>query len=646
MSTPLDSARLGPDADPARWFAHLTGRPARWTGLEAGSPADPAAIPLVYDADPLGWLAIDGVGASTDLSVQEQATLKLIAAAFGERRVASGLADEVLTAWNQIAFLYEALKIGTLNSTISVVAERLGALMQVTFRCDNAFVVVRSGAEYVRHTARPLIEATLLGWLELLALSDGVVLRNDHVPPVLAVRVPLDTGGEIAFGLAGPVSGAFLARERQLIENLAGQVGALIDAIALQRRLSASSRLQQELEIAAQIQASLLPRQLLQPAGCEIAGLVVPAAQVGGDFYDVVACADGQYAIMMGDVAGKGMPAALLNSLVRAELRGQVLALPSAGRALARANQALKTDLERLSTFATATLVTLDPVTGRLSLASAGHTPALYWQSRAQMSAEIGSTNLPLGLAPESALTEQALDFMPGDVLILYSDGITEAEDPDGRLFGWQGLEDALLAAHAAPADVILQTLLQAVDAHRREEAMRDDMAILVVRREPRPLPSEAPSHRPFVIPTHYSEVERIQTLLLDLLEPLADRAEHEVWLHETSLALVEHVTNIIRHAYGEAAQGLIYGLLTVANDHVLIETVDRGEAVFDTLMLTRAVAVSNPLDHAREGGYGLAVIRTVMDVLHYERLTSGRNVWRLERRMPDAAAKRSNNPQ
>ncbi len=637
MSAAISAARLGPEADPGRWFERLTGRAATWQPAEAGAPSDAAALSLEYDDDHLGWLSIDGVTTQAELSGLERVSLQLIAAAFGERRVAGGLADEVLTAWNQIAFLYEALKIGTLNSSVSVVAERLGALMQATFRCDNAFVVVRMGGDYVRHTARPLTEDALLNWLELLALSDGVVLRNDHVPPVLAVRVPLDTGGEVAFGLAGPESGAFLARERQLIENLAGQVGALIDSIALQRRLLASSRLRQELDIAAQIQASLLPAQLPQPAGCEIAGLIVPAAQVGGDFYDVVACADGSYGVMMGDVAGKGMPAALLNSLVRAELRGQVLALPSAGQALARANRALRSDLERLSTFATATLVVLDPNTGRLSLASAGHTPALYWQSRARVSAEIGSTNLPLGLAPEVALTEQALDFMPGDILILYSDGITEAEDPEGRLFGWHGLEDALLAVHAAPADVILQTLLQAVDAHRRGQAMRDDMALLVIRRQPRPATVEPASYRSFVIPTRFGEIERTQALLLELLTPRVDLREHETWLHETSLAVVEHLTNIIRHAYGEDAQGMIFGLLTVVGDLLVVETVDRGGAVFDTLMLDRAMAIRNALEQAREGGYGLAVIRTVMDVLHYERLASGRNVWRLERRMPAA---------
>lgn len=638
MADGLHAARLGIDADPARWFTQVTGRAATWTPVESGAAHDPGALPVRYDDDLLGWLAIPGVISIQDVSVRERAVLEMIGAAFGERRVASSLADEVLNAWNQIAFLYEALKIGTLNSSVSVVAERLGALMQTTFRCENAFVVVRTGSDYIRHTARPLAEETLLNWLELLALSDGVVLRNDHVPPVLAVRVPLDTGGEVAFGLAGPEPGVFLARERQLIENLAGQVGALIDAIALQRRLSASSRLRQELEIAAQIQASLLPSQLPQPAGCEIAGLVLPAAQVGGDFYDVVACADGRYGIMMGDVAGKGMPAALLNSLVRAELRGQVLAMPSAGSALARANQALRSDLERLSTFATATLVVLDPVTGRLSLASAGHTPALYWQSRARVSAEIGSTNLPLGLAPEAALTEQALDFMPGDVLILYSDGITEAEDPDGRFFGWQGIEDALLAVHHAPADLILQTLLQAVDVHRREQAMRDDMAVLVVRRQPRS--SDRRSHRAFVIPTRYGEVERVQMQLLDLLGSWVERPDCEIWLHETTLALVEHLTNIIRHAYGEDGQGMIFGLLTATDEHLVVETVDRGEAVFDRLKLNKAEVLRDSLGQAREGGYGLTVIRTVMDVLHYERLASGRNVWKLERRLPTGMAR------
>jgi len=88
----------------------------------------------------------------------------------------------------------------------------------------------------------------------------------------------------------------------------------------------------------------------------------------------------------------------------------------------------------------------------------------------------------------------------------------------------------------------------------------------------------------------------------MELLAPWAGKVG-ETWLHEIALALVEHLTNIVRHAYGETTQGLIFGLLTLAADRVTIETVDRGGAVFDALMLTRATALQNPLEHAREGG-------------------------------------------
>ncbi|MGQ0601922.1 MAG: PP2C family protein-serine/threonine phosphatase, partial [Anaerolineales bacterium] len=446
-----------------QWLA-LTGATLVYTPAGATPPATRWRTPLEHDGEPLGWLSVSEAPESAD-EIQLISWLalcgRLLAASLGERKIANSLGDEVLAAWNQLAFLYEILKVNAFNTSIEEVAEKLANLACGVFRCDNAFVAFRDSARLVYRSAMALDADMIQAYFAQLA-NTAVLVANDQQPNFLGARVPLTQPGEAIIGMLGSqLAAGFRAHERQLADSLAEQIGTVLDNIALQKQLAASLRLQQEVEIAAQIQSSLIPARLPQPSGYELAGVVVPASQVGGDFYDVVELGDGALALLLGDVAGKGIPAAMLTSLIRSELRGQLLAGRSPGEAIARANTALEPDFTKLDMFATALVARLQPATHTLTYASAGHTATCHWQAATRFALELPSTALPLGLFPDSENVERTFFLQPDDVLVCYSDGVTEALSPSGKLFAWAGLEETLALAHRAPAAVIRQMILQ-----------------------------------------------------------------------------------------------------------------------------------------------------------------------------------------
>lgn len=616
------------------WEA-LTGATLTFTPAGAPPPDSPWRMALEHDGEPLGWLS---VMRPPDDFTEDQLVgwlglcAHVLAAALGERNVASGLADEVLVAWNQQAFLNEALKVTAAKPSVEEVAAKVSVLAKGMFDCQNAFLVLQEAERRVWGAARPIPEEVVEGYVALLG-AQPVLLANDRGPTFLGARIPLTTPGEAMLGMLGAQTGEFRARDRQLAESLAEQIGTVLDNIALQKQRTATLRLEQELEIAAQIQSSLLPARLPQPPGFDLAGVIVPAHQVGGDFYDVVEVSDGSLAILMGDVAGKGIPAAMLTTLIRAELRGQALAGITPGLAVARANSNLEPDLNRLDTFATALVARLAPYQQQLTLASAGHTATFHWRDATQASAEVLSTTLPLGIFQESLQTEQKLSLAPGDMLVFYSDGVTEALGPDGGIFGWNGLKEVLEAVHTASAEAIVQAVLQATDLHRNNRPLSDDLTLLVVKHD---LPTPFQRQRSFVFPVEMGYLKRLEGFVQGALgERTADPAL-ETWLMELNLAAVEHVSNIMRHAYGEGHPGKLYGLVTFREGEGLLtlETVDTGRP-FDPARLPPRPTAYVRWQDVPEGGYGLPLIRAVMDEVHYHRQPAGRNHWQLRRRLP-----------
>src|ERR671914_290168 len=196
-------------------------------------------------------------------------------------------------------------------------------------------------------------------------------------------------------------------------------------------------RIEQELQVARRIQQELLPETTPALDGWRIATYYGPAREVGGDFYDFLELSNGRLGLILGDATGHGMPAALVMATTRGMLRAVIQALESPGEVLARVNEALVADIPP-STFVTCFYGVLDPESGRLRYANAGHNlPCRRHNGQAE---ELRARGMPLGLMPGMSYEEKEASLNEGESVLFYSDGLVEAHDPKGDMFGFPRL--------------------------------------------------------------------------------------------------------------------------------------------------------------------------------------------------------------
>ena len=239
-----------------------------------------------------------------------------------------------------------------------------------------------------------------------------------------------------------------------------------------------------ELEVAREIQLAMLPTGTYSAGDAEICGVTRPANTVGGDFYDVlplVSDPDGRVIITLGDVTGKGSPAALLMALLLAVLRTLVDERLEARALVSRLNAQICRHSPG-SRFITLFYGVYTPGSGALTYVNAGQNPPLLRRSDGSIE-RLGSTGIALGMFEGSTFGAVETRVNPGDLLLLYSDGITEAENPAGQPFEESGLE-AFIAAHPQqmPAE-LAPALLRAVEAHARDSRFTDDLTVLILKR-------------------------------------------------------------------------------------------------------------------------------------------------------------------
>jgi phosphoserine phosphatase RsbU/P len=252
----------------------------------------------------------------------------------------------------------------------------------------------------------------------------------------------------------------------------------------LQKRLEAANRrYARELQLAALVQASFLAGQLPELPGWQIATRLHPAREMSGDFFDVARLPNGLVGLMMADVVDKGVPAALLMAMSWGLLEPFANQYPDAPE------MALRAISERLlhyldgHYFVTAFYGVLDERNGRLRYCNAGHPPALLLAADGQMR-ELGCTGIPLGLMEESRWQTQEITLWPGDCLVLYTDGVMDAETGNGDYFGRGRLRTAVQSAAGKSAEAICGAVETAVAHHTGAQPQLDDMALLVLRRE------------------------------------------------------------------------------------------------------------------------------------------------------------------
>ena len=239
--------------------------------------------------------------------------------------------------------------------------------------------------------------------------------------------------------------------------------------------------LKNDLEIAREIQKAMLPPGRFRAPGADVAGFSRPANTVGGDFYEILPLGDGRLVTAVGDVAGKGSPASLLMALLLAMMRTLTDERLDADALISRLNVQVCRQSPG-NRFITLFYSVLDLTTGELTYVNAGHTPPLLFRANGAVE-RLQDGGVALGMFDGSRFQTGRVMLQPDDLLAIYSDGITEAENPKGVPFDEQGLETVLAAERRNNVAATCAAVVRAVERHRADTRLADDLTLLLLRR-------------------------------------------------------------------------------------------------------------------------------------------------------------------
>jgi phosphoserine phosphatase RsbU/P len=331
---------------------------------------------------------------------------------------------------------------------------------------------------------------------ELLADATADPRMVKHEDPALTVRsvivVPIVFRTRF-FGVLAVTNPAgdqlFTESDFTLMQSLADQAAlALHNAEFLNLQLE-KQQLDLDLSLASGIQQMLLPREAPRMDGLELDARYMPAQRVGGDLYDVIRLSDTRLGIVVADVSGKGIPASLLMAICRTNLRQIAPRHTTPAAALTELNRALANHIEA-GLYVTMIYAIIDVAASQVTLARAGHELPLFLRRDAAGSVAadfVGSAGMALGMVPDEVFAATIVDrtepFGAGDILVLYTDGATEAANEDGKEFSGARLADAVRLLHSRPAREINDGILESVQRFTGESAQRDDFTLVTVKR-------------------------------------------------------------------------------------------------------------------------------------------------------------------
>lgn len=402
-------------------------------------------------------------------------------------------------------------------------------------------------------------------------------------------------------------------------ERLNVLVAELKQAMHERERLHA---IETELQAAKTIQLAILPRVAPASKEIDLAACMEPAREVGGDFYDYFMIDEHRMAFMIGDVSGKGVPAALFMVLSRTLLKAQaMLGLPAA-ECVQRTNVLLCGD-NTATMFVTLFYGILDLRTGELEYCNGGHNPPYLLRA----SGEVQQTELCggplLGVNEDAAFEGRSIRLAPGEAMVLYTDGVTEAETSGQEFYTEARLETALRANVKSPAPGIVKGVLASVREFEAGAVQNDDITMLVIRyktAEEASTPAASAPEGPklgeplsLLLQNELSEVERLHLALTEFC--MREEVPEEA-LGRMRLAMEEVIVNVMRYAFEDAVARPIRVKVTRHPDRLEALIEDTGHA-FNPLAVS-APDLTKPLDRRRVGGLGLHLVRSMVDDVDY----------------------------
>jgi sigma-B regulation protein RsbU (phosphoserine phosphatase) len=350
-------------------------------------------------------------------------------------------------------------------------------------------------AETSRNVLPYSLDTQLTGWMlkyrkplvtnDLQGDSRFSVEPREDQPIRSVLSVPLLFKGRMIGSLNvfnKRVPEGFTQDDQRLLSIIGTESAQVIENARLYEKEQAWLLMQKEMKLAYKIQTALLPRVAPDVTGYDICGKSIPAKEVGGDYYDFVRMDEHRLAVCLGDVSGKGMPAALLMANLQATLRGQIFQGLGPARCLEQANAHLLRSMDS-GRFITLFHTVLNAETHGLSYSNAGHNyPFLFRGGREPTRLELGG--VALGCMENPTYNEGSVTLDRGDIVLLYSDGITEAANKDLDLFGESRLSKVVTDNRDYTAEQIIDKIIEAVRLHSGQDSQSDDTSAVIIKRK------------------------------------------------------------------------------------------------------------------------------------------------------------------
>ena len=352
------------------------------------------------------------------------------------------------------------------------------------------FDTSRKIPEQVFATGRQMVVADLREGDLANAHMGTIALGIRHVlcVPLLLVRyvdrpgAPIESRSTGVLYLDSREKGTLLSQTaRTALETLAAEAAVAIENARLYREAMEKGRIDEELRMASQIQQALLPKSRARGSFYDVSGTSIACRAIGGDFFEYIDLPDGSFGFALGDVSGKGPPAALLTAMLQGMFSTQSFAPVEPAVMMTRVNRALLArGIE--SRFATIFFAILSP-DGRLMYCNAGQNPPLLFSAAGVRKLETGG--MIVGLFPHATYEQEEVQLTAGDLLAVFSDGVSEALNPAGDEYGEAHIQEVVAQNWLAPSDAVLQTLLASVRGFAQGAPQNDDVTALVVRYTP-----------------------------------------------------------------------------------------------------------------------------------------------------------------
>jgi phosphoserine phosphatase RsbU/P len=485
----------------AAWLATGATRYAIWSNdrelarWPAASREDAPSIkaPIEVGGTVAGYLHLQGtLDAAAPIRLRAEAEL-LAGLAFLDQELES-MTVELVDRQDQLLALYELTQSTRSHLQVEEILASLAREAARLVRTDSAIAMVQHASEVLsrQHPPNSVDTAVVRRLFEQLR-RDGVPLltRSDRTGQTLPADIvnlclmPIQVRGTVAaaLGLINKQGGDFTSPDLKLIRTIAEQAGAQIENLMLYQENLEQARLRTELDLAAGIQLRLLPQHMPRVQGIDIYARSRPALQVGGDFYGFIPKSDQALTFAIGDVAGKGMSAALVMSITHTVLRNAARFMPTATPAdiINRVNLDLYDDLTEVGMFVTSFVGHYDNASNSLHYANAGHSPVLFFRAGAAARL-LHADGAPMGVLPTSFCEDQVLMLQPGDVLVVATDGFSEARSPEGELFGHERLLALIQELATLSAHEIADRMYTIISQWSAGASQDDDQTLVVIK--------------------------------------------------------------------------------------------------------------------------------------------------------------------